>query len=314
MGPGFTLVGGPSISMRLATWVLRRRGKALAPERLQEVTAELQARPYPQPARLPPSLLKSCEVREETVAGYSVITVTPRNSRSRQHVIYTHGGAYVLNVLKEHWQIVEGVIRRTGATFTVPIYPLAPEHEHGRAYDQLEAVYRSLCSTVGPADITLMGDSAGGCLALGQAICCRDAGIALPARVVLLAPWLDITLSNPQARLLEPRDPMLGVDALIYCGKLWAGAADPRQSQLSPIYGDLAGLPPIDVYQGSCDIMSADTRVLHERVCAAGGSIRTYEYAGAFHVFVAATFTAEAKDALKRIAAALLGPSTGAVH
>jgi len=95
---------------------------------------------------------------------------------------------------------------------------------------------------------------------------------------------------------------MLRISAIQQYGRWWAGSADPRTPLLSPINADLRGLPPIQIYIGTDDILLPDARKLRERVVAAGGQIQFYEYPGAFHVFVGATFTPEARDAYRKIA------------
>ena len=112
-------------------------------------------------------------------------------------------------------------------------------------------------------------------------------------------------MSNPGAAAVEPQDVMLGLPGLVQCGKWWAGGDDPHSPLLSPIFGDFSGMPPIDVFQGTRDVLIADARMLCEKVSAVGGAIRLFEYPGAFHVFVAATFTPEARDAFDHVVAAL---------
>lgn len=126
----------------------------------------------------------------------------------------------------------------------------------------------------------------------------------MPGRIILFSPWLDLTLADPEARKLETKDVMLAVDTLRMCGAWWAGEDDPRLPRLSPLYADLKGLPPIELYQGTNDIFVVNARTFVKKVEAAGGAIHYGEYPGAFHVFVGATFTPEAKDVFNRIAAA----------
>ena len=110
------------------------------------------------------------------------------------HVLYTHGGAYVSPLSEPHWEIVGQLIEAGGAAVTVATYPLAPEHTHEAAYQLLERVYRGLLTRVPHERIVLCGDSAGGGLALGQALYYRDRSLPTAGHVVLLAPWLDATL------------------------------------------------------------------------------------------------------------------------
>jgi epsilon-lactone hydrolase len=181
---------------------------------------------------------------------------------------------------------------------TLPLYLLAPEGTVGPAYDLLRRVYLELVES-GP--VTLAGDSAGGGLALGQAIAYRDAGLPAPRQVVLLAPWVDLTLSNPAVPSLEPVDPVLRADTIRACGALWAGDRDPMHPTLSPLFADLAGLPPVHTFQGGYDILAADAQVLASRLQQSGNT-GTFTFAPtAIHDYLGAFWTREARRALHSV-------------
>jgi monoterpene epsilon-lactone hydrolase len=302
VGLGTALAQGEgSVAMRVATLVLKAGGKPLADT--EATRTKFLSRTYPSPAPIPASLAKKVNVTKAIIGGHKVLTLVPTTNASTRHVIYYHGGAYVNDMLGPHWDIVGALIDATGATVTVPIYPLAPEKSNRPAFAFLADVYRDVLTKAAAGDVVLAGDSAGGGLALGQAIEFRDQKLPLPGRIILFSPWLDLTLADPEARKLETKDVMLAVDALRMCGAWWAGGDDPRLPRLSPLYADLEGLPPIELYQGTNDIFVVDSRTFVKKVQAAGGAIHYGEYPGAFHVFVGATFTPEAKDVFGRIAA-----------
>jgi epsilon-lactone hydrolase len=158
---------------------------------------------------------------------------------------------------------------------------------------------------VDPRNLVLVGDSAGGGLVLGQALGNSAMELPAPARLILFSPWLDLSVADDATLKVEPDDVMLSVDSLRFAGTLWAAGDDPRLPQLSPLYADLTGLPPIDLYQGSHDLFVIDARTFVRKVKRAGGTIRYSEFPGAFHVFVAATFTPEAKKVFREIGATL---------
>jgi acetyl esterase/lipase len=291
----------PTLFMRGLVMFLRLCGNQLRKERMDDFQKKLKQRSKPVAAKVPESLKELCQVTEETINGYPVFHLTPWSSKISKHVLYTHGGAYVNTLRREHWNLIESIIRQTRASFTVPTYPLAPENDHRGAFDILDQVYASLCENIHASKIVFMGDSAGGGLALAQALRYRSEGLNLPGRLILIAPWVDITNSTPGMDLIEPKDPMLGIESTLWCGQAWAGELDARNPLVSPLFGDLSDLPPIDIYQGSLDLLAPASRRLKDKVNAAGGQARLFEYNGAFHVFPAFTFTAEAKDVVRRI-------------
>jgi len=123
--------------------------------------------------------------------------------------------------------------------------------------------------------------------------------------VILISPWLDATMSNPKVTALEPRDRMLGRAGLVEAGRWWAGPHDPRSPLVSPILDSLANLPPVHTYQGAWDLFAADAEEMTDKIRSAGGDAELHLYPDAFHVFVGAPWTSEARAALRDIASLL---------
>jgi epsilon-lactone hydrolase len=267
---------------------------------------DIRGRLAPSETPVPDNLRAKYNVTEDQMPQGLVLTIAPKQDAKPWHMLYLHGGAYVNGVTSAHWQIIEQLIEATGSSVTVPLYPLAPENDNRTAYPFVFDLYKHLLETTEPENIVVAGDSAGGNFALGLALEARESGLPLPARLILFSPWLDLTLADPAAKEVEARDPMLGIEALRIAGEWWAAGEDPKSPNLSPLYADLSGLPPIDLFQGANDLFVVDARTFVSNVQAVGGSIRYFEYAGAFHVFVGATWTPEAQDAYDKIAEALV--------
>lgn len=263
-------------------------------------------RQYPSAAQMPSQLRSACIVDEWEFDGQKVLTLTPKYGHFRGgRIIYLHGGAYINPLMKAHWDIIAALIDVTGFSVTVPFYALAPENDARRGMLLVDAVYERVLAKWPGERIIVAGDSAGGNFALTLAIRRRDAGLVLPDRLVLFSPWLDLGLSDSRAYALEEKDIMLRVDALRECGKWWAGLEDPSSAHMSPLYANLSGLPPISLFQGDYDIFVIDARTFSAKATFAGVELVYEEYPGAFHVFVAATFTREAKHAFQSIAASV---------
>jgi monoterpene epsilon-lactone hydrolase len=257
-------------------------------------------------APVPRVLRRVAVVTETTVEGQRVVRITPRRGATGAHLLWTCGGAYVYPALRTHWALLARLVRASGVTVTVPLYGLAPEHDVDDAVRLLDAVHDGLRAE-GADVVHLGGDSAGGALALAQAMRHRDTGRPAAASVLLVSPWLDATLSHPEVPWLADLDPMLGRDGLVAAGAWWAGARDRRDPLVSPLFGDLTGLPPVFAYQGDRDLLVADAKELARGVGRVGGRIQLRLYRGAFHVFVGAPWTREARRATAHLAGVLRG-------
>lgn len=246
---------------------------------------------------IPDSFRAIADVVLEQVDGCDVYTITPKSGATGTEILYLPGGAYVHPIGGLHWKFVEAILKRTHATITVALYGLAPEHRMPEAHAMLDKVSATLFARAGSAHpVYLAGDSAGGGLALGEAIRARDAGIRQAAAVILFSPWVELTMSNPAIGPLEPKDPMLKRDSLAHAGRLWA--ENPSDPLASPINDSLAGLPPLWIYQGGHEIFLPDVEAFAAKAEAAGTSVHLVVEPKGFHVYVAAQWIPESRAAL----------------
>ncbi len=251
-------------------------------ERARARVAAPKGSPTP-PARL----RRRHEVTSRRVEGFDCVTVAPRGAgpgAQQRAAVYLHGGAYVSEIAPQHWALVSRMVD-AGARVEVPLYGLAPQHTHREAHPFLVAVYRQLLDQVEAPAVALAGDSAGGGLALALAQALGGAGLPQPRRLVLIAPWLDLTLGNPAIPSVEARDPWLSRPGLVEAGRAWAGGDDPTDPRLSPLNGPLAGLAPVHAWVGTRDIALPDVLLLRERGAAVGADVRVTVCQGAVHVY-----------------------------
>lgn len=199
-------------------------------------------------------------------------------------MIYTHGGAYRSPLVAAHWRIIGELIARTGVTVTVPLYRLAPFASYREAYPFLASVHDVVRQRGGV--LTLAGDSAGAGLAVGQALQLRDAGGPQPTRLLLISPWVDVTMTNPDINVVIAADPMLDSDRLAESGRWWAEPDDPRTPLVSPLVADLHAIPPVMSVIGGRDLLLPDARLFHQRLRAAGVEEQLHELPQAWHDFV----------------------------
>jgi acetyl esterase/lipase len=185
-------------------------------------------------------------------------------------------------------------------TFTVPLYPLAPEHDCAAASAVVLGAYRELLAHCEASQLVVMGDSAGGGLAMSVITQAIAAGLAKPAALVLLSPWLDVTMTDPTQKEIEKVDPLLVRPGPKAAGRWYAGAMSTADPRVSPLYGEIAGLPPILMFCGSRDILVADARRLAARAAAEGTDVEYHEEAGLMHAYPLLFFP-ESRKAQDRI-------------
>lgn len=263
-------------------------------------------------ASVPLSLRSLCKVSRTHVNDRPVLRLTPRVGTTQVDVMYLHGGGYILPIGYAHWWIIEGLIRMTGASVTVPLYGLAPEHTVDDAIPMLDSVYQDVAAR--GTRLILAGDSAGGALALAQAMRARNAGWRPASSVLLLSPWVDATVSNPYAKAMEVLDPMLRCDGSAACGRWWAGRRDPRDPMVSPINDSLRDLPPLAIYMGHYDLLMPDALLLTYKARLAGTAVHLVEAPDGFHLYMAAPGTSEAQQFFYDAAAHILGNSFGSIY
>jgi acetyl esterase/lipase len=223
----------------------------------------------------PRSLTRRHEVTSSRTHGFEVHRVRPSGARADAAVVYLHGGAYTSEIVKEHWSLIAHLAEHTGLDVHVPIYGLSPAHHGLQALDFVNQVVTDL-----GVPCYLAGDSAGGGLALLTA----QARPATTAGLTLIAPWLDLSMVNPGIDEVEPHDPWLARPGLRPLADAWAGGLPLQDPRLSPLYGDVSRLPPLQILVGTRDITVPDCRALRDRL-PAGAPLTYHEEPGALHVY-----------------------------
>ena len=237
----------------------------------------------------------------DTIAGRKVLTMAPRLGASGKYLLFIHGGGYALNLGEDLYEFYAQVVEKSGITMVIPDYGLAPYHNYIQGYGFIQAVYDALRSRVGVERVMLGGDSAGGGFALGFTQKQSLEGNPLPYQLLLISPWLDITLSNPD--LENMMEIGLNAYALREAGLSWAGPnINPQFYQLSPINGPLHGLPKINIFIGGRDMFLPDLSLLRSKMSDSCAALEVYEYPQMFHVWMALhTHLPESKKAIAEI-------------
>jgi len=245
-----------------------------------------------------------------TVDGSRLLTLSG-DPPVRAHVIFLPGGAYIVEATPFHRAFAEKLAKTPGLSVTLIDYPKSPEHTYQAAHDLVREAYHQLRDRYPDQEICLLGDSAGGGLALAFQASLRDQGITpLPRRIALISPWLDLSLSHPEIPAYSNRDPILPLEGLRYAADLYAGGADLKDPALSPLFGDLNGLGEILLVFGTEEIFYPDCLDLIARIEGARGTRLAWEVGkDLIHAWPLFPFP-ESAPALERIAQFLLGKWT----
>lgn len=201
-------------------------------------------------------------------------------------VLWFHGGSYLFGGPAQRRGPASRLSRSSGASVLTAAYRLAPEHSFPAAVEDAVAAYRWLLAEgIAPEAVVIGGDSAGGGLAVAALVSLRDAGVPLPAGALLFSPWTDLTMSGASITGLAEADDVLDAASLEWAAGQYLAGADPRHPLASPVFADLAGLPPVFLQTGGAEILLDDSTMLAARIREAGGEAILDVWPGMPHIF-----------------------------
>jgi acetyl esterase/lipase len=223
-----------------------------------------------------------------TIGGVDAIEVTAGGAADAAEgvILYFHGGVYVIGTAAATVPMAGHLARRTGARVVTLDYRLAPEHPYPAAVDDARDAYQGLLEQgVGPGQIALAGESAGGGLAVATLLALRDAGTPLPSCAFAMSPYADLTLSGDSIANRASVDRTLTPEGLRLRIPDYVAGADAWDPLISPVFGDLTGLPPLLIQVGSNEILLSDALRLAERAATADVTVTLDVTDGVGHVF-----------------------------
>lgn len=226
------------------------------------------------------------DIEETRVCDLKAEWLRPEGARAGKVLLYLHGGAYVLGSCKSHRHLVSHIARAGKINALLPEYRLAPEHPFPAGLDDCVAVYRALLADgIAPQDIIVGGDSAGGGLTVALMLALRHAGDPLPRAGLLLSPFLDMTASGESAESRLGQDPWFDpadIDILInyYCGD-----SEVRNPLVSPVFANVAGLPPFFIQVGDDEILLSDATRFADKMRDSGNKVAIEIWPEMWHVW-----------------------------
>jgi monoterpene epsilon-lactone hydrolase len=273
----------PSVRSRLVKALLRlirRKQRLTSVENAHRAIAKNRAEKKVTPST---GMRSRVNVSHSDFEGMEVVRLLPRTGTASQRLLFLHGGCYTFEMVAQHWSFLESLVHRLQCRIDVPLYPLAPEHTAPDVFALLLPLYRKLFADGPPDSLYLMGDSAGGGLALGLAQSLGAEGLSQPRALLLLSPWVDLALEDEEIAGLEEHDVMLSAPGLRECGRLYAGRWGIEDPRVSPLRGVLRGLAPTTVFIGGHDILVPSCRRLRARAEEQGAELRYFEAPGMSH-------------------------------
>ena len=237
----------------------------------------------------PEQVIEECEIQTYTYMERKVFTITPKNTEeggNSKYIVYFHGGSYMAEATQNHWDFLEQLVKDTGYTVIMPDYPLTPKNTYKEVYAMVEPLYKEIIEKVGNDNVIFMGDSAGGGLALGLYEKVAEGNVELPAKTILISPWLDVRLENENIQEVEKNDTILNKEALRIAGIAYAGTDGIDSYLVNPIEGDLSILKNIKIWIGTYDILEPDCQLLQEKAQEVGGDVEIKRYEQAKHIWL----------------------------
>lgn len=254
-----------------------------------------------QPAKVPNRLKEKYQVTETILEGRKLWTISRKDKEPTSVLLYLHGGAYTVNIIKPHWMMLEKIMDQTNISIMIPDYPLTNQSNWKDVYTYMKQLMPAFHQFRGGKPWTISGDSAGGGLSLAYTQYLKNQQQELPNAVILLSPCGDVSTDNPLQKEIEKHDKMLSIKSTRMYGESYTDGLSSKDYRVSPLFGDLENLPPIHIFTGTYDIVNADAHVLLEKLQSLNAPYGFYEYPRLFHVFMALPFLKEARVAIGQI-------------
>lgn len=241
-------------------------------------------------------------MKEQIIEGIKSEWLIPENAPSDKLILYVHGGGYVSGSCSDHRGFVSKFAKNTGITNLIYEYRLAPEHPFPAALDDSVKIYQwVLAAGYKPANILFAGESAGGGLLLALLLALKEQGIALPTAAVSISPWTDLTCSGDSYRTKHSVS-VAPMNSWNVFSKHYVGSNRANDPLISPLFGDLKGLPPLLINSGADDELFDDGEKFAQKAKAAGIDVTFRKGTGQVHCYpLLAPMFPEATEAMNEI-------------
>lgn len=247
-------------------------------------------------------LSKDCKVQQIEIDGIYAEWISNNQTSDEKVILYLHGGGYLYCSADTHRTLAARIMMEAGVKVLLPEYRLAPEHPFPAAIEDTLTVYRWLLKQgYDSSNIIFAGDSAGGGLSVATTHVLRDQYEPLPAAIVCLSPWVDLTSSGNSYRENSKKDPYLRSDLVRKTAHQYAAGESLDNHLISPVFADLSGFPPMFIQTGSIEILLSDAQMLADKARQAGVKVQFKVWRGMWHVWQISAGLPEANKAVQEI-------------
>ena len=249
-------------------------------------------------------LPKEITIKKQVIQGINSEWLIPMGAQSDKVILYFHGGGYVSGSCSDHRGLISKFALGSGVTNLMFDYRLAPENPFPAAVEDSLLIYKWLLSNGYQADnILLAGESAGGGLCLATLLALKDQNITFPTAAVAISPWTDLACSSDSYKTKSKVSPA-PIDSWTVFSKYYVGENDAKNPLISPLYGDLKGLPPIFINSAVDDELFEDGEKFYKNAKDAGVDITFKAGEGMVHCYpLLAPMFKEATEAMNEIVA-----------
>ena len=215
-------------------------------------------------------------VSDNSIEGFRLLTLQPsgKEDHDNGHILFLHGGAYVLEAAKYHRLLIEKFVEKYNFSCSFFDYPLGPENDCEKTNRLTVEAYKFMTANFPGKEFFVFGDSAGGGLALSLIQQLRDLQIRpFPGKTVLQSPWTNLKMDNPEIGRFIKKDLMLDVDAAAAAARHYVkGRTVLENPKVSPYFGDMKNLLDIFLLYGTDEVLNPDCRLLAEKIEKAEGT------------------------------------------
>lgn len=246
---------------------------------------------------------RSVRVEQRRLSGVPVELLSRPCNPTNQLVLYFHGGGFVVGSVRTRRAFTGYIAKHMGYNVAAVEYRLAPEHPFPTAPDDCFVVYRELLREYRPENIVLLGESAGGCLALSVLLKIKAEGLPLPAAALCFSPCVQFDRALPSYTENEDTEAMVAnlseevLDTYL-CSHNPAKTHNPI---FAPYYGDFAGCPPIYLWASTSELLRDDSVILYEKLRAEGLDCNLYLRGKMLHTWLIIPYIPEARYDLKLV-------------